>query len=556
MAPHGRPAMALRLALRALSLILSVTPFFVAAQEKKDADCASCHEQPQAIEKSVHRAVGCARCHPRHESYPHPEGIAKPVCSSCHERISSDYSQSVHARAAHSGKTAPECATCHDEVHEIVSAKSVAFRKAIPDGCGRCHAAVTAQFKDSVHGTAIAKEILAAPVCTDCHGEHSIVQASAQNSPVNVNNVRETCAQCHANVRLARRFGVPSDRVVSFDASFHGLAAKSGQQTVASCASCHGVHNILPSSNARSTIHPKNLRATCGKCHERAGERFALGPVHLLTGVSEPGTVRLARRFYLVVIPVTIGLMFIHNLGDWIRKLRRRRLLGHPAPWTDPHRAPVRVYPFERLVHFLLAVSFIVLAWTGFLLKYPDQWWARPALIFEGSISVRGIIHRTAAVVFLITAGMHVISLIANRRLREHWTKLWPRYDDLREAWHSFAYNLGLRPDKPHLSAYDFAAKAEYWALVWGGVVMAVSGVLLWANNLALRWLPKEWLDFATAVHFYEAILACLAILVWHLYIVIFDPDVYPGDPSWITGKSVRPHEAETVDEMLATTGD
>jgi hypothetical protein len=91
--------------------------------------------------------------------------------------------------------------------------------------------------------------------------------------------------------------------------------------------------------------------------------------------------------------------------------------------------------------------------------------------------------------------------------------------------------------------------KAEYWALVWGGVVMGLSGLMLWANNLMLRWLPKEVLDFATAVHFYEAVLACLAIVVWHLYLVVFDPDVYPLDTSFLNGHGVREHGPEPAPE-------
>jgi len=74
---------------------------------------------------------------------------------------------------------------------------------------------------------------------------------------------------------------------------------------------------------------------------------------------------------------------------------------------------------------------------------------------------------------------------------------------------------------------------------------MAVSGVMLWANNLMLRLLPKTWLDVATSVHFYEAVLATLAIVVWHLYGVIFDPEVYPLDTAFLTGVSVKEHEQE-----------
>jgi len=72
---------------------------------------------------------------------------------------------------------------------------------------------------------------------------------------------------------------------------------------------------------------------------------------------------------------------------------------------------------------------------------------------------------------------------------------------------------------------------------------MIATGVLLWANNLAMRWLPKSWLDVATSIHFYEAVLATLAIVVWHFYSIIFDPDVYPLNTAFLTGVSVKKEE-------------
>jgi cytochrome b subunit of formate dehydrogenase len=85
--------------------------------------------------------------------------------------------------------------------------------------------------------------------------------------------------------------------------------------------------------------------------------------------------------------------------------------------------------------------------------------------------------------------------------------------------------------------------KVEYWAVVWGAVVMGLTGALLWFNNWSLQQFPKLWLDVATAVHYYEAVLACLAIVIWHFYTVIFDPDVYPMDTAWLTGRTVRRRE-------------
>ena len=82
----------------------------------------------------------------------------------------------------------------------------------------------------------------------------------------------------------------------------------------------------------------------------------------------------------------------------------------------------------------------------------------------------------------------------------------------------------------------------EYWAFFWGTLVMAASGFVLWFESWSLRALPSFVLDAATAIHWYEAILATLAILVWHFYMVVFDPDVYPMDRAWLTGRASAEH--------------
>ena len=131
----------------------------------------------------------------------------------------------------------------------------------------------------------------------------------------------------------------------------------------------------------------------------------------------------------------------------------------------------------------------------------------------------------------------HLVSLIVNRKLREHWKEMLPE----RQRSARGAGELRLQPGTRATSRrrgppHSYIEKAEYWAVVWGAVVMIATGLLLWANNLAMKLLPKIWLDVATSVHFYEAVLATLAIVVWHFYSVIFDPDVYPlehGIPDW-----------------------
>ena len=515
------------------------------------AECTSCHDQGQKLAKSAHKGLPCDTCHDSHEKYPHPANIPKPQCVTCHADQAGDYEEGVHGLARKAGNEgAPDCEMCHGSAHELLSPRSQAFRAAVPDTCGMCHSDEATQYRASVHGQALANGITQAPLCTDCHGEHKIIKHTNAASPVNPLHIRDTCGSCHGDVRLTRKFGLPSDRLVSFDSSYHGLAAKEGSQTVANCASCHGVHNILPSSDPNSTINPKNLPKTCGQCHPGAGTRFAISQVHVTAGSDEPPILRWVRQFYLLLIPVTIGLMLLHQGGDWIRKLIRLRFQRRPiesralatAASAGTHGG-LRMLPFERVQHALLALSFMTLVWTGFALKYPDAWWSQPLLVLEGTHSIRSIIHRIAAVVFIAVSVTHLVSLIVNRKLRQHWLEMIPNRSDPREALSGFAYNLGLGSVPPERSPHSYVEKAEYWAVVWGAVVMASTGLLLWANNLAMRYLPKVWLDVATSVHFYEALLATLAIVVWHFYSIIFDPDVYPLNTAFLTGYSSKKTE-------------
>jgi cytochrome b subunit of formate dehydrogenase len=517
-----------------------------ATSPASDAACAECHDQPQKIAGSAHVSIPCQTCHPKHEGFPHPEGIPKPTCASCHSGVAAQNRLGVHGLArAHGNAAAPDCTTCHGDIHQVQRTGTEAFRKSIPGICGMCHDQIKAEYVQSVHGKAAAAGIVAAPVCSTCHGEHQIQAPSTRTSPVNPLHIPETCGRCHGDVTLVRRFNLPRDTLVSFQASFHGVALKAGEETVANCASCHGVHEILPSSDPRSTINPKNLPKTCGKCHPGAGTHFAIGHMHWV-GRSAPAPVRWVRGSYLILIPLVLGLMLLHNLGDWIRKIFRLRL--RPAPngeFRIPAPATVRMLRFERIEHGLLILSFSTLVWTGFALKYPDQWWAWPLLAWESGWAVRGTIHRIAGVVLIGLALAHVVSLLVDRNLRAHWKTLRPLRTDVSEGVAGFAYSLGLLGSRPRISSHSYMEKVEYWAVVWGTAVMAITGVMLWANTFVLTWLPKVVLDVAGSIHFYEAVLATLAIVIWHFYLVIFDPEVYPVDPAWLTGRSVRRRETE-----------
>jgi cytochrome b subunit of formate dehydrogenase len=151
-----------------------------------------------------------------------------------------------------------------------------------------------------------------------------------------------------------------------------------------------------------------------------------------------------------------------------------------------------------------------------------------------------------------------VFYLAAAREGRRLIRDLAPRPKDVTDALYTMMYYLGLRNEKPKFARFNYAEKAEYWALVWGTALMGLTGVMLWAKVWVGNTLARWWVDIATAVHFYEAILATLAILVWHFYQVFLDPDVYPMNWAWWDGKMPvehYKHEHELDTESLGKGG-
>jgi cytochrome b subunit of formate dehydrogenase len=529
----------------------------------KKVSCAECHADAQtAYSHSTHgKAIAagkpgasCEDCHGGAHEIMAADDAKSPVshgnipytCGRCHGQkflMESNgesaqpfisYQESVHGRAIEKGsKKAAVCTDCHGS-HEILPAndqKSPISKFNVPATCGTCHTAIQTTFMQSIHGQAIARGNGEAPVCTDCHGIHSIKSHTDANSPASEQNLsRDTCARCHQGVRLSQEFGVPGNRVASYFDSYHGLATEGGSVVAANCSSCHGVHNILPSSDPRSTINKANLNATCGKCHQGVTQKFTLTRVHSEDGVpsKDIGSVVVwwIRLIYIVLIALVIGAMFLHNAIIWRSKAVARRRMQNPSM--------VRMTTNQRWQHLVLLTSFIVLVITGFALKYPNSWFAE---VLGMSERLRSITHRVAGVI-LIGAGIyHMFYLAMAREGRRLLVDIAPRPRDAFDAFGTMRYYLGMTGKKPGFGRFNYAEKAEYWALVWGTALMAVTGIMLWAKvwvgNLLARW----WVDVATTVHFYEAILATLAIVVWHFYQVFFDPDVYPMNWAWWDGK-------------------
>jgi cytochrome b subunit of formate dehydrogenase len=365
-------------------------------------------------------------------------------------------------------------------------------------------------------------------------------------APANIS--AQVCSPCHASLRLSEKFELPADRAVTFEDSFHGLALRGGGLEVAHCASCHGAHDILPSRDPASSVHKGNLAKTCGQCHPGASERFASGNVHVLVrGTGEPILYWIA-TLYIVLIAVVIGGMVVHNLVDFVRKARRRLRARRAGAPEEPagHALYLRMTLSERLQHGALLVSFVALVVTGFMLHYPEAWWVQGMRrLSDRLFDLRGLIHRIAAVVLVAASLFHLYYLAGTARGRALFRDILPRPKDARDAAGVLLHNLGLSREKPRFGRFSYIEKSEYWAVVWGTFIMGVTGVILWFEDTFIGMFTKLGWDIARTVHFYEAWLATLAILVWHLYYVLLNPDVYPMNLAWLTGTLSESEMAE-----------
>jgi len=539
---------------------------------KEAAQCRDCHgathellsqKDAGAPTSRVKMAETCGKCH-ADRALVERRHIPVP-------RAYQLYQQSVHGRAVAAGKLGASCNDCH-ESHNLRRANdptSSIYRENIPKTCAKCHADESRQYAESIHGVAMAQGATKSPVCTDCHGEHSIRAPRDPASRVSVASVSTTCANCHEAEGISQKYDIPGGRLTTYADSFHGLAVRGGSKLAANCASCHGIHDIRPSKDPRSAIHVSNLPATCGKCHPGASDNFAKGPVHVVVSKTGNPILFYVERFYILVIVLTIGGMGAHNGLDFFRKLRReyRRRSGATVTLAqeeyETHRDGsqrwyLRMSVFERAQHGLLATSFLVLVYTGFALKYPEAWpFAWLAALEQGS-AWRSWIHRGAALAMTSACILHLVYL-PTKRGRRFLLDMLPKLSDVRESLQQVGYLVGLRAAPAQFDRFSYIEKAEYWALIWGSVVMAVTGFALWFETEALRYMPLWFLDVATLVHLYEAWLASLAILVWHLYYVIFNPDVYPMNWTWLTGKvseEMMQHEHPMEYERLREHGE
>ncbi len=260
--------------------------------------CAKCHAQIELVhrkvikgelwEKEANKLPACIDCHQPHKVRKvfYSQGMADADCMRCHQ--DANVTSSVDGRSLtvnqddvqHSmhGKTA--CSQCHSEVNASRRRACETIKNKVD--CASCHAEVGGQYQTSMHGLLTAKNDLNGPTCKECHGTHAVLGRRNPGSPIFPTNIPDLCAKCHQEGKKAamRYTGSEHEIIKRYTESIHGKGLlKSGLTVTATCTDCHTAHSVQPQASDSSSVNPRNLPATCGRCHHGIQEQF-LTSVH------------------------------------------------------------------------------------------------------------------------------------------------------------------------------------------------------------------------------------------------------------------------------------
>jgi predicted CXXCH cytochrome family protein len=297
--------------------------------------CESCHSDEAAgLVGSVHanRAEHpCTSCHgDAHSIFPKddPRSAVYPLnvpktCSTCHgnaamakkhglPNVFPMYIDSIHgfALSKEGLLVAANCQSCHGS-HHILSHKdpeSRTYKTNVPKTCGSCHAGITENYENGVHGKAVAKGNLAAPVCSDCHTAHAILQPTeaafrTQSTPI--------CGSCH------------KDKFSTYRDTFHSqLGSLGGYVETARCWDCHGAHDVLPASDPRSPVNKANLVQTCGKCHAGANASFVQYQPHANARNRKLNPALYFIRLFMNLLLASVLTFFVIHTVLWLIRSR------------------------------------------------------------------------------------------------------------------------------------------------------------------------------------------------------------------------------------------
>ncbi len=527
-----------------------------------------------------HARLKCTDCHAREEVAVIPHQAVTPVnCTqSCH--LNRSLGTEVHF--AHDGISERLQRSVHDfeTLQECNHLLGDPLRKdqAL---CLLCHDEPTYRRGDQSWSE------MMAPVrrCNICHDETLPLNTqafywhvSARSQPAfSDDELIQLCDVCHGDQRVRNEFSLPNS-VASYLTSFHGKASQLGLDSAANCLNCHtnerhDVHEMVSREDATSPINPDQVKDTCRspRCHAQAGAKVSSAAVHLELATSR-GIEFLIAALFVFMILATFGPSMVLMLLNMLQIV-----MGRHDP-ADHHYAKLakklkqnatgrkllqRFTPFQRVQHWYLVVTFVTLALTGFPMKFADHAWAGRLIEMMGGLAIARLVHRVAGVLLVTGLFYHLVIYVGGRLIRgkrqtgKGWfycifaLPLIMSISDFKKMGHYLGYLLFLRKTRPHWGRFSLEEKFEYFGVLWGSVLLGITGLLMWDAAWTSRHLPGRALTLVNLVHTFEAFLALLHVGIVHLAAVLLSPHVFPGSGAMFHGDTPNEELAEIHPELL-----
>lgn len=558
------------------------------------------------IKSSVHSETTCVKCHsdvdPRLKR---PCQTAKKVnCSSCHVNIGEEYKRSGHGKEYLLGNSdAPECSTCHGThlIKSHLNDESSTYKTNIPVLCGRCHNKESKikkienldepdainDYSKSIHGRKLrGKGFLVSASCTDCHNKHLILNHKDPNSSVNKKNIPATCSTCHKGIYMEYKDSVHFTRdqremeklptctdchtthkitevrkdkfmaevtVIcgschknlsdTYMETMHGKTYKLGYLKSAKCTDCHNAHYILKVDDPNSSVGINNIVNTCKKCHKDANRRFTGYLTHATHHDRKKYPVLFYTYWAMTLLLLSVFTFFGLHTILWFPRSFKNMKFRKKNKTTGKGQYIKRFSSTERVTHFFVIISFLLLAFTGLLLKFSSMPWAAFFVSLLGGVRVAGLIHRFSAIITFGYFVSHIFQLFKKKKAeKSSWRKfvfakgsMMFNRKDFSDFLATIKWFLGFGP-KPEYGRWTYWEKFDYFAVFWGVFIIGASGLILWFPELFTKLLPGWFINVATIIHSDEALLAIGFIFTIHFFNTHLRPESFPMDKVIFTG--------------------
>jgi len=518
----------------AVVVTLSVTASATTPRNPSDPGwCRACHREaaflPQPVSPWAHEEVACRECHQNYQFDPHEEvevaegelieamkerGVGNPVamaaCFDCHDAADEDQpARWPHGDNDGLGKGLPHCLDCHGSVHLIrleSSLPDLQRRQIMNRRCASCHANA-ARMAVGATGVDSSGERQHPPEFADGKGLKSGGHGGHGH---------------HDGPAATGLMGGYQDTV-------HGRKLSLGSSRAPGCVDCHGGHEV--------SVPGPDGPDPCKACHENSGPGFRALAIHQPLSFERRPVGAWTLKFFAWLTFLTILALSIHVLLDVVatlrRGLRRKPEDEEPVPEGSVQRFDVH----QRISHGLMIVSFVLLVLTGWPLTTHGIGASRTLMDWFGGVDGCGLVHRIAGIGLVVCALHHMAWLAVmwfKGRLR---FSMLPALKDFKDVIGNVMYFFGLKAERPHFGRYSYFEKFDYWAVFWGCVIMIGSGLMRWFPETLAEYAPAWAYDIAYVAHTDEALLAALAIFVWHFYNVHLRPAVFPMSWVFLTGR-------------------